>query len=81
MCMSFTYKEWTLRLRHLRERTNLRQEDIADKLHISRSQYNAIENARSIVNYNHLLDLAKAFRLPLAQMVTLKGVRRAPTKG
>lgn len=69
-----SYELWARKLRTLREHNNLRQEDIAKKIRISRPHYCAIECARSVVNYNHLLALAKAFKLSLAEMVTLEHI-------
>lgn len=67
-----TYETWTRRLRTIRTQKELRQEDVAKGMRISRSQYSAIENAQSVVNFNHLLALARVLRIPLTQMMTLE---------
>jgi transcriptional regulator with XRE-family HTH domain len=59
-------------LRTIRTQKELRQEDVAKGMRISRSQYSAIENAQSVVNFNHLLALSRVLRIPLAQMMTLE---------
>lgn len=73
-----TYETWTRRLRTLRTQKELRQEDVARGMRISRSQYSAIENAQSVVNYNHLLSLARVLHIPLTQMLTLEDSDAAP---
>jgi transcriptional regulator with XRE-family HTH domain len=70
------YRDWGCKLQALREERGMRQEDVAAGMVsvgvlISRSQYSAIENGRSIVKYVHLVALAKVFRLSLATIVTL----------
>lgn len=70
------YRDWGCKLQALREERGMRQEDVAAGMVsvgvlISRSQYSAIENGRSIVKYVHLVALAKVFRLSLSTIVTL----------
>lgn len=70
------YEDWGCKLQALREERGLRQEDVAAGMVsvgvlISRSQYSAIENGRSIVKYVHLVALAKVFKLSLSTIVTL----------
>lgn len=73
-----TYETWTRRLRTIRTQKELRQEDVAKGMRISRSQYSAIENAQSVVNFNHLLSLSRVLRIPLAQMMTLENTDATP---
>lgn len=68
------YEVWTRKLKVLRLRRGWRQEDVVQKMPISRSQYSAIENGRSVVNYHHLLCLAKIFGMKLADFMSMKGV-------
>lgn len=49
-------------------------------MRISRSQYSAIESAQSVVNFHHLLALARVLRIPLPQIMTLENVD-ATSKG
>ena len=76
------YEIWTRKLRVLRLSLDLRQEDVAKKMRISRSQYSAIENGKSVANYKHLYNLAKALSIPLIDLISMTGVRlRGPTNG
>lgn len=68
------YETWVSKLRALRESRELRQEDVAKKIRISRSQYSAIESGQSIVNYNHLVALADAFNMTPSEIMALRGV-------
>jgi transcriptional regulator with XRE-family HTH domain len=69
------YEIWTRKLRALRLSFDLRQEDVAKKMRISRSQYSAIENGKSVANYKHLYNLAKALGIPLTDLISMNGVR------
>lgn len=69
------YEIWTQKLRALRESRDLRQQDVADMVPFSRSQYCAIENGKCVANYVHLYNLAKAFKMSLPAFLAMKGVR------
>jgi len=69
-----TYEIWVSKLRALRESRDLRQEDVAKMIRISRPQYSAIESGQSIVNYNHLVALAEAFNMTPSEIMALQGV-------
>lgn len=72
------YQRWTKRLKGLRRAHGLRQQDVASRIRLSRSQYCALENGKSIANYTHLYRLAKAFRITMAELVTVRRIRVAP---
>jgi len=74
------YPTWCYELRKLRESRGLRQQDVADGIGKSRSQYCAIEQARSVVNYKVLYDLARVFRLTMAQLVSMDAVHTKRNK-
>lgn len=69
------YEIWTRKLKALRLSLDLRQEDVAKKMRISRSQYSAIENGKSVANYKHLYNLAKALGMPLTDLISMPGIR------
>jgi transcriptional regulator with XRE-family HTH domain len=46
------------------------QQQVADGIDISRSHYSAIEHGRTVINYMHLYNLAKFFRVPLGDLMT-----------
>lgn len=76
------YEIWARKLKALRLSLDLRQEDVAKKMRISRSQYSAIENGKSIANYKHLYNLAKALGIPITDLLSMNGIRlRGPTNG
>lgn len=68
------YTLWTQKLKALRKNKGLRQQDIADKVTFSRSQYCAIENGDCIANYIHLYQLAKAFKMPLDEFIAMRNI-------
>jgi len=71
------YEIWTEKLRALRESRDWRQQDVADRVPFSRSQYCAIENGKCVANYVHLYNLAKAFDLHLPELLAMVGVERS----
>lgn len=82
------YEIWCRCLRKYREEAReMTQQEVADGIKISRSHYSAIEHGRTIVNYKHLYNLAKFFRIPLNDLITFsmlksKGkLKRLPRRG
>jgi len=71
------YDIWVRKLRALRNKKQLTQREVAERMHLSRSQYSAIENGLSLANYKHLYNLAKVFRMTMADLVTMRDVRSA----
>lgn len=68
------YEIWVRKLRVLRESRGWRQQDVADKIRLSRSQYSAIENGASEIGYRHIYNLAKAFGMAVSDLMSMKGV-------
>ena len=54
------YEKFLKALRYQRTLQNLSQGDVAKRIKLSRAQYTAIENGRSIVNFVHLYNLSTA---------------------
>lgn len=71
------YDIWVRKLKQLRTKRGMTQRDIAEQIHLSRSQYSAIENGLSVVNYKHLYNLSKVFRMTMADLVAMRDVRSA----
>jgi transcriptional regulator with XRE-family HTH domain len=46
------------------------QQEVADGIAISRSHYSAIEHGRTVINYRHLYNLAKFFRVRIDELMT-----------
>jgi len=69
-----TYKQWVAKLKALRLRREWRQQDVAERVSFSRSQYCAIETGKCVANYVHLRKLAKAFRVSIEKLVSMKGI-------
>ena len=51
------------RIRYLREKNNLTQTDLANRLRISRSAVNAWEMSLSSPSLNNIIEMAKAFHV------------------
>ena len=65
------YEIWCRCLRQYREeKREMTQQDVADGIYISRSHYSAIEHGRTVINYRHLYNMAKFFRLRLDELLT-----------
>ena len=71
------YDIWVRKLRLLRIKKQLTQREVAEQMHLSRSQYSAIENGLSLANYKHLYNLAKVFGISMADIVAMRNVRSA----
>lgn len=69
-----THKQWARKLRMLRESRELRQEDVANSIHISRPHYCALENAQAMINYDLLVALAKSFKMSMGEFMQMDGV-------
>jgi transcriptional regulator with XRE-family HTH domain len=52
------YDKFVSELRAVRLARNLSQEELAKRIRLSRAQYTAIENGRSVVNFAHLHNLS-----------------------
>lgn len=52
------YDRFLVQLRATRKARKLTQEQLASQIKLSRAQYTAIENGRSLVNFQHLHNLA-----------------------
>lgn len=57
------YNMFLASLRAARKAKNLSQGDVAKLINLSRAQYTAIENGRSVVSFVHLHNLATALHL------------------
>jgi len=58
--MSDPYAYFLAELKATRKVRKMTQAQLAMKIKLSRAQYTAIENGRSLVNYAHLYNLSKA---------------------
>lgn len=54
------YRKFVAELRAVRMKRKLSQGDLAKLVNLSRAQMTAIENARSVINFVHLYNLAVA---------------------
>jgi transcriptional regulator with XRE-family HTH domain len=54
------YDIFLVQLRATRTARKLTQSQLASKIKLSRAQYTAIENGRSMINFQHLYNLAVA---------------------
>jgi transcriptional regulator with XRE-family HTH domain len=54
------YDKFLEELRAVRTARKLSQEEVARRIKLSRAQYTALENGRSVVNYVHLYNLSVA---------------------
>lgn len=57
------YEEFLAELRAARLARNLTQAKLASKIKLSRAQYTAIENGRSVINFAHLHNLSAALNV------------------
>jgi transcriptional regulator with XRE-family HTH domain len=57
------------------------QREVAQGINISRPHYSAIEQGRTMVNYKHLYNLAKFFRVRMGDLVTFSMLRRSKKRG
>lgn len=65
------YEIWCRCLRQYREeKREMTQQEVADGIAISRSHYSAIEHGRTVINYRHLYNLAKFFRVRIDELMT-----------
>lgn len=71
------YDIWVRKLKTLRTKRQLTQRQVAEQMHLSRSQYSAIENGLSVVNYKHLYNMSKVFHMTMADLVSMRDVRPA----
>lgn len=58
--MKTPYDLFLVQLRAVRTARKMSQSDLARRIKLSRAQYTAIENGRSIVNFTHLHNLSVA---------------------
>ena len=70
-----TYDIWVRRLKKLRLTRGFTQRQVAERMHLSRTQYLCIENGYSVANYKHLYNLAKVFNITMAELITMRYVR------
>lgn len=68
------YDQFLGELRRARQARKLTQSQLASKIKLSRAQYTAIENGRSLINFAHLYNLAVAL-----QVRFVIGAPNAPT--
>lgn len=64
--------EYTKRLRDLREDNDLRQEEIAEKLNITRQQYQLYESGKRKLPIEHLITLSKFYNVTTDYILCLK---------
>lgn len=70
------YEIWCRCLRQYRQKLELTQQEVAQRIGISRPHYSAIEHGRTVINYRHLYNLAKAFRIRLVDLIAFPGLSR-----
>ena len=63
---------WCRRMKAYRVRRGYTQLEVANALNLSRSHYSCLENGRNVINYKHLYNLSKFFRIRLSVLMTLK---------
>lgn len=61
--MSTAYDKFLSELRAVRKQRGLSQGQAAAHIRLSRSQYTAIENGRSVVTVQHLQELSSLFKV------------------
>jgi transcriptional regulator with XRE-family HTH domain len=66
------YEIWCRCLRQYREQKELTQQAVADGIDISRSHYSAIEHGRTVINYKHLYNLAKYFKVHISDLMVFR---------
>ena len=59
-------------IKHLRKQLNLRQEDLANKLGVTRQTINAIENDKYNPTLELAMKLAKLFKTPVEEIFQLE---------
>lgn len=59
-------------IRHLREQYNLSQDDMAEKLGMSKNGYGKIERGQSDLNLSRLEQIAKIFNVDISEVVKNK---------
>ena len=64
------------RIRDLREDKDLRQEDIAPILQISREQYSRWERGAQEIPFHHVITLAKYYRVSIDYIAGLTNIRK-----
>lgn len=69
------YTIWCRCLRQYREQVELTQQAVADGISISRSHYSAIEHGRTVINYTHLYNLAKYFRIRIEDLIIFRRLK------
>lgn len=57
------YDLFLVQLKATRQARKLTQEQLASQIKLSRAQYTAIENGRSMINFQHLHNLAVALKV------------------
>jgi transcriptional regulator with XRE-family HTH domain len=76
---SEAYTAFVTSLLDRRQRLTLTQQQVADGINLSRSQYTALENGRSMVTFDHLCSLAEFFGTTLSRLLDGVGpMPRAP---
>jgi len=60
------YDLFLVQLKATRLSRNFTQEQLASQIKLSRAQYTAIENGRSMINFQHLHNLAVALKVRFA---------------
>lgn len=66
------HAEFCVYLRKLRQNYGYTQTDIAKTLNLSRSQYTALENGRSMLTFEQLCGLAGHYKLELFELTAEK---------
>jgi DNA-binding XRE family transcriptional regulator len=56
------YSQFLTTLKEVRLKKDLSQSDLAKKIKLSRAQYTAIENGRSMITFRHLYNLSVALK-------------------
>lgn len=59
-------------LKKLRQSKNLTQEDVARVLNISRAHYSKLENGKSVLNANQIINLADFFTVTTDELLEYK---------
>ena len=74
------YLNWLSKLKELRQKYGLTQEDVARNIRFSRTRYGAIEKGESIINFVHIYNLAEAFGISMSDFMALKITQKNATR-
>ena len=64
------YQQLLVRLRSLREGAGKNQKDVASAINVSRSQYTALEQGRSMLTVDQLISIARFYGTDVATFLT-----------